>query len=76
MKPEKPEYKIANMGHGTGEWCVLSPYDLFTMPNLCKVGLSKKSKSEALLELERIYELDMQTYERLKKMGRSFPDND
>jgi len=73
MKPDIKDYKILYM-HQT--YFVLNPYDLFTMPALKIVGGGHQKIEDAKGYIEDLYTHHIKQYERLQKMGRSFPDND
>jgi len=73
MKPDIKDYKILYM-HQT--YFVLNPYDLFAMPALEIVGGGHQEIEDAKVCMKDLYNHHMKQYERLQKMGRSFPDND
>ncbi len=73
MIPKIEDYKILNF-HQT--YFVLDPYDLFTMPQLKIVGPGYISTASAREACESLFQMHMREYNRLKEMGRSFPDND
>lgn len=73
MRPEIKDYKILYLHQ---LYFVLNPYDLFTMPALKIVGEGHKRIDDAKDHLADLYTAHMREYDRLQKMGRSFPDND
>lgn len=72
MKPELKDYKILKFN---GTFFVLDPYDLFTMPALKITGKGYSTINDAKAFAEELYKMHLKEYERLKEMGRSFPDN-
>jgi hypothetical protein len=73
MKPEISDYKILKF-HNT--YFVLNPYDLYAMPALQIVGSGFSNIEQAKSCAHELHKCHMREYERLQKMGRSFPDND
>jgi hypothetical protein len=72
MKPELGKYEILSF---QGMYYVLSPYDLMARPALKIVGCAYDTYIEAFAHLRNVCASDLKTYERLKSLGRSFPDN-
>jgi hypothetical protein len=73
MKPQIEAYKILKLEQ---TFFLLDPYDLFTMPALKIIGPGHIDKVSAESHKELKFKVDMKEYERLKAMGRGFPDND
>ncbi len=73
MKPDINDYKILYLEQ---TYFVLDPYDLFTMPCLKIVGRGHTDKISAERYRQLKLERDLKEYERLKALGRGFPDND
>jgi|GEM_PF-2860572 hypothetical protein len=73
MRPEINDYKIL---YQASKYYVLNPYDLYAMPCLKISGKGWETRKDAEIAIEDHYERDLKTYERLKDLGRSFPDND
>jgi hypothetical protein len=73
MKPNINDYKILSQHQ---MYYVLDPYDLFAMPCLKICGVAHDTRQEAEAAIRERFDRDLKTYERLKALGRSFPDND
>jgi hypothetical protein len=73
MQPNINDYKILYL-HQT--YFVLNPYDLFTMPALKIVGFGHRKIEQAQDYIFNLYTSHLREYDRLMKLGRSFPDND
>ncbi len=73
MKPDIKDYKILNLNQ---TYFVLDPYDLYIMPCVSLAGRGYQEIEDAKRYREFLYESHIEQYERLQKMGRSFPDND
>jgi hypothetical protein len=73
MIPAIEDYKILSMD---GKYYVLNPYDLFAMPSLEMIPIAFASRNEAGEHMDLVFKNHMQEYNRLKKMGCSFPYND
>ena len=73
MKPEIKEYKILYLN---GAYFVLDPYDLHAMPCLKISGQGFHDLKNAIEKKIKLFETHENQYERLKSLGRSFPDND
>jgi hypothetical protein len=73
MIPHLEDYKILKMN---GLYWTMHPYDLFASPALIISGEGHKTIEEAKERIKLLYELHTGEYERLKKRGRDFPDND
>lgn len=73
MTPNIDEYKILSMD---GLYYALTPYDLFAMPALKISSKGFQTKAEAQERIQFLFDLDLDDYERLRKIGRCFPDND
>jgi hypothetical protein len=73
MKPDINAYKILCLEQ---TYFVLDPYDLYAMPCLKITGGGHANKLAAEMYRKEKFNRDMKTYERLKELGRGFPDND
>lgn len=73
MRPELEHYKILYI-HQT--YFVMSPFDLYASPCMKIVGWGFRKLDEAKEYMNQLWKNNYQEYERLKAMGRSFPDND
>ena len=73
MKPKLDDYKIMYMEQ---IYFVLTPYDLFGRGCMRISGGGNITYKDAEEKRNIICNLDIQEYERLKRLGRSFPDND
>ncbi|CAB4127791.1 hypothetical protein UFOVP98_39 [uncultured Caudovirales phage] len=73
MIPKIEDYKILYLQH---MFFVLEPYDLYLYPVVQISGKGYDTKDEAEQRRQELFKFDMNEYERLKKLGRSFPDND
>ncbi len=73
MKPSIDDYRII---YFSGKYFVATPYDLMSMQEMILTGPSHGSYTEAKMHLSDVFDTDLKTYERLKVLGRSFPDND
>jgi hypothetical protein len=73
MQPDIKDYKILNL-HLT--YFVLDPYDLHAMPALKIVGRGHSKIENAQDYIADLYTSHLREYDRLRKLGRDFPDND
>lgn len=73
MEPDLKDYKILYMN---GAYMVLDPYDLYCMPCVKIYGGAFHDLKYALQTRVKLFEAHNIEYERLKLLGRSFPDND
>ena len=73
MQPRLEDYKILKL---SGTYFILTPYDLLTMPAMKITGSGWLTLEGANAWIEVIWRNDVKEYERLKSMGRGFPDND
>lgn len=73
MKPDINAYKILYLEK---TYFVLDPYDLYTMPCLKIVGHGHRDRIAAERYRQLKFDIDTKEYERLKALGRGFPDND
>ena len=74
MKPESSGYQITEQ---SGKYYVEHKYDLMTGSRKWhRINLAFDTESDAGSHLEKVFQNHLKSYERLRKLGRGFPDND
>ncbi|MGE4118962.1 MAG: hypothetical protein AB7F29_13900 [Candidatus Nitrosocosmicus sp.] len=73
MQPTLENYRVISVDDG---YKIQHKYDLFTGFNWHTVNVLFKNHKDAFNHMLKVYEIHLHEYERLKEMGKSFPDND